>query len=119
MNCKRCKKVLFYGQKICECGEKVPVFTVPAPRPMKDYMPNSMDKEFGTRLTEINAYVEKFQIDNSGATKRIACLSYMQERGIKLPSYVESQKEFNEERQAIKSESFKELENLNDWDIPF
>ena len=65
---------------------------------------NPVTVKFNNRLKEVDIYVDNLQRKNPGTTKRVACLNYLQERGIKLPSYVESQKEADDERTAIQQE---------------
>lgn len=104
MNCAKCKRVLYYGQKVCECGERVPAIKPVKIEPGKIYPPNAMDKAFAQRLKEVNAYVDDYRLKNPGANKRQACMQYMLERGIKLPDYVAAEKEANDERAAIQQE---------------
>lgn len=104
MNCAKCRRVLFYGQKVCECGEKVPAAKPVKIEPGRIYPPNAVDKVFAQRLREVNAYVDAYLLNNTGATKKTACMQYLQERGIKLPDYVAAQKEADEERSAIQQE---------------
>ena len=104
MNCAKCRRVLYFGQKVCECGEKVPIAKPVKIEPGRIYPPNAQDKAFAQRLREVNAYVSDYRLKNPGATKKTACMQYLQERGIKLPDYVAAQKESDEERTAIQQE---------------
>lgn len=104
MNCAKCRRVLFFGQKVCECGERVPFAKPVKIEPGREYPPNAMDQAFAQRLKEVNAYVADYRQKNPGATKKKACMQYLQEKGIKIPGYLAAQKESDEERIAIQQE---------------
>jgi hypothetical protein len=81
LNCAQCERLLYPKQRVCQCGWRRPLETLPPEERPRSTPAPAVARALAEMLAKVTTWIEKYRAKYPGASEREASIALMRKKG--------------------------------------